>query len=229
MSETRRINDTFNILDVGYRKEQPVALVEKTFADNSKEYIIAFDYSVKDSDIDWGYGYYYNDNIDKAKEDFARVLKGDNLADTFSEKEVSENEFNPSFYSEDEIRKLIELKTELYYADDGVDEVIIKLEDIPDFIVEYNRKYEVRDLKFMKLNKGVFEYDITTYGEYLNKINPELREKIIDRLVALQTNEVEPKKFKLINEDIYEYVESKIEQEKEQKKSKSNKKNREAR
>ena len=229
MSETRKINDTFSIVDVGYRKEQPVALVKKTFADNIKEYIIAFDYSVKDDNIDWGYGYYYNENINKAKEDFSRVLKGDNLADTFSENEVSENEFKPLFFSEDEIRKLIESKAELYYADDGVDEVIIKLEDIPDFIVEYNRKFDVRDLKFMRLNKGVFEYDITTNGEYLNKIKPELREKIIDRLVALQTNEVEPKEFKLIDENIYEYVQSKIEQEKEQKKSKNKNKNREAR
>ena len=136
-NRTRKINDSFYIVDVGFRREQPVALVEKTFPNNSKEYIIAFDYSIKDDKIDWGYGYYYNENIEKAKEDFVRVLKGEDLADTFSDKEVSEDEFYLAFYSEDEIRNLIKSKAELYYVDDGIDEAIIKFEDIPDFIVEY--------------------------------------------------------------------------------------------
>ena len=187
----------------------------------------SIEYGIKDENNTW------NDKIDTNLEWFRLDLTDEEILEILDKKfneyfPESENEkFEAKFYTEDEIRKLIESKAELYYADDGVDEVIIKLDDIPDFIVEYNRKIDVRDLKFMKLNKGVFEYDITTNGEYLNKIKPELREKIIDRLVALQTNEVEPRKFKLIDENIYEYVQSKIEQEKEQKKSKN--KNREAR
>lgn len=224
MSETRRINDTFSVVDVGYRKEQPVALVEKTFADNSKEYIIAFDYSIKNDNIDWGYGYYYNENIDKAKEDFARVLKGENLADTFENKE---DEFQVRFYDEDEIRDLIKSNAELFYVDDGVDEAIIKFEDIPDFIVDYNRNFEMRNLKFFKVGKGVYEPDITTMGEYLDKINPDLRERMIDRLIALQTNESEIKKYKIIDEDVYANVEIKMAQEEMKKQKKI--KNREAR
>ena len=218
MSETRRINDTFYLIDVGFRRNTPVALVEKTFTENDKEYIIAFDYKVENDRINWGYGYYYDKNIKKAKEDFAKVLAGKDLADTFSEKE----------YSEDEIRELIKNKAELYYVDDGIDEAIIKFEDIPDFIVEYNRKIGMRDLKFFRVGKDVYEPDITTCGEFLDRIKPELRERLIDRLVALQTNELEPKKFKLIDEDIHEYVENKLEQEKEQKKAR-NKKNKEVR
>lgn len=218
MSETRRINDTFYLIDVGFRRNTPVALVEKTFTENDKEYIIAFDYKVENNRINWGYGYYYDKNIKKAKEDFAKVLAGKDLADTFSEKE----------YSEDEIRELIKNKAELYYVDDGIDEAIIKFEDIPDFIVEYNRKIGMRDLKFFRVGKDVYEPDITTCGEFLDRIKPELRERLIDRLVALQTNELEPKKFKLIDEDIHEYVENKLEQEKEQKKAR-NKKNKEVR
>ena len=224
MSETRRINDTFSVVDVGYRKEQPVALVEKTFADNSKEYIIAFDYSIENDNIDWGYGYYYNENIDKAKEDFSRVLKGENLADTFENKE---DEFQVRFYDEDEIRDLIKSNAELFYVDDGVDEAIIKFEDIPDFIVDYNRNFEMRNLKFFKVGKGVYEPDITTMGEYLDKINPDLRERMIDRLIALQTNESEIKKYKIIDEDVYANVEIKMAQEEMKKQKKI--KNREAR
>ena len=224
MSETRRINDTFSVVDVGYRKEQPVALIEKTFADNSKEYIIAFDYSIGNDNINWGYGYYYNENIDKAKEDFTRVLKGENLADTFENKE---DEFQVRFYDEDEIRYLIKSNAELFYVDDGVDEAIIKFEDIPDFIVDYNRNFEMRNLKFLKVGKGVYEPDITTIGEYLDKINPDLRERMIDRLIALQTNESEIKKYKIIDEDVYANVEIKMAQEEMKKQKKI--KNREAR
>ena len=141
---------------------------------------------------------------------------------------MSEKEFEARFYSEDEIKELIKANAELYYVDDGVDEAIIKFEDIPDFIIDYNRNLEIRDLKFFKVGKDVYEPDITTYGEFLNTIKEDLRERMIDRLIALQTNEASIKKYKIIDEDLYSKVESKLEEEKEQKKTK-NKKNREVR
>ena len=141
---------------------------------------------------------------------------------------MSEKEFEVRFYSEDEIKKLIKTNEELYYVDDGVDEAIIRFEDIPDFIVDYNRNLEVRDLEFYKVGKDVYEPDITTYGEFLNTIKEDLRERIIDRLIALQTNEASINKYKIIDEDLYSKVEANLEEEKEQKKVK-NKKNREVR
>lgn len=140
---------------------------------------------------------------------------------------MSEKEFELRFYTEEEIKELIKSKEELYYVDDGVDEAIIKFEDIPDFIVDYNRNFDMRNLKFYRVGKDVYEPDITTMGEYLDRINPDLRERMIDRLIALQTNETEIKKYKIIDEDVYSNVESKMEQE-ETKKQKKNK-NREAR
>lgn len=140
---------------------------------------------------------------------------------------MSEKEFEVRFYDEEEIKELIKSKAELYYVDDGVDEAIIKFEDIPDFIVDYNRNFDMRTLKFFKVGKGVYEPDITTMGEYLDRINPDLRERMIDRLIALQTNEAEIRKYKIIDEDVYANVEIKMEQE-EMKKQKKNK-NREAR
>ena len=141
---------------------------------------------------------------------------------------MSEKEFEVRFYSEDEIKELIRANAELYYVDDGVDEAIINFEDIPDFIIDYNRNLEIRDLKFFKVGKDVYEPDITTYGEFLNTIKEDLRERMIDRLIALQTNEASIKKYKIIDEDLYSKVESKLEEEKEQKKTK-NKKNKEVR
>lgn len=224
MSRTRELDNGMFVMDVGFRNEEPIALIERTLKNGTKEYIIAFNYEIKDNSINWGYGYYYNENIDKAKEDFARVLKGENLADTFENKE---DEFQVKFYSEDEIRDLIKSNAELFYVDDGVDEAIIKFEDIPDFIVDYNRNFEMRNLKFFKVGKGVYEPDITTMGEYLAKINPDLRERMIDRLIALQTNESEIKKYKIIDEDVYANVEIKMAQEEMKKQKKI--KNREAR
>ena len=71
------------ILDLGYRDDTPVALVERTLQDNSIEYIIAFNYKITDNKINWGYGYYYSNDLEKAKNDFNKVLEGGNLADTF--------------------------------------------------------------------------------------------------------------------------------------------------
>ena len=140
---------------------------------------------------------------------------------------MSEKEFELRFYTEEEIKELIKSKEELYYVDDGVDEAIIKFEDIPDFIVDYNRNFDMRNLKFYRVGKDVYEPDITTMGEYLDRINPDLRERMIDRLIALQTNEAEIKEYKIADEDVFANVENKIEQE-EIKKQKKNK-NREAR
>lgn len=74
------------IIEFGKRGKTPVALVEHYFKDGTKEYIVAFNYEIKNNKTEWGYGYYYSDDIKKAKEDFERVKAGKSLADTFEEK-----------------------------------------------------------------------------------------------------------------------------------------------
>lgn len=86
---TREFENGMFVMDVGYRRKQHVALVERTFSDGNKEYIIAFGYKVKDNKLEWDYGYYYDTNITKAKNDFKKVLAGGNLADTFNKKNKS--------------------------------------------------------------------------------------------------------------------------------------------
>jgi hypothetical protein len=82
-NKTRKLGNGMFVMDVGYRNKQPVALVEKN-TDYGIEYIIAFNYKIDNDRIDWAYGYYYNDNLSKAKQDFEKVLSGGNLADTFN-------------------------------------------------------------------------------------------------------------------------------------------------
>ncbi|MBO6233168.1 MAG: hypothetical protein J6N78_03830 [Clostridia bacterium] len=118
-----------------------------------------------------------------------------------------------SFYDENEVRKIIESKEKYVYVDDGMTEVIIKKEDIPDYIVYINRECGLTDLK-------MFDSDgqqiLNTLGEFLDKCNPIIREGIIDRLVNLQTGEEEPKEVKTIDEYMWEKLTNEIEEDEEE-------------
>ena len=55
------------------------------------------------------------------------------------------------------------------------------------------------------------EVVLTTYGCFLNRIKPKLREEIIDRLVKLQTYEERPKEVKVFDNNIFmEVIDSDI-------------------
>lgn len=82
--------DNKEIIKVGKRRDTPVALVKNVFSDSTEEYIIAFYYELRETKIDWGYGYYYNQNIQKAEKDFSKVLQGGNLDKTFEETDKKE-------------------------------------------------------------------------------------------------------------------------------------------
>lgn len=82
--KTRELNNAI-VLDVGYRKKEPIALVERKRKSQifAKEYVIAFSYKITNNEISWGYGHYYYNNFEKAKQDFDKVINGGNLAHTF--------------------------------------------------------------------------------------------------------------------------------------------------
>lgn len=89
----RKMEDGIFVIDVGYRNEVPVALIEK-HGNDFVEYIIAFNYRVNNNKMTWNYGYYYDRNIDKAMNDFKEVLDGGNLAETFSRKDKNDKSCN---------------------------------------------------------------------------------------------------------------------------------------
>lgn len=228
-NKTRQLDDNMHVIDIGYRNKEPIALVEKT-TKCGKEYIIGFNYEITDNKIQWGYGYYYDTDITKAKNDFKKVLEGGNLADTFKENKkeerVMENDSNElQFYNETEIRNIITNKDELYVVDDEIAEVIIKFEDIAYFIVDTNRKKGVVNLNFYKIGGDPYQPDIATKGEFIKKINPKIRENISDRLIKLQTGKIQLKEYKLIDERKFIKVKRKMEQ--EMKKSKTKEKDKE--
>lgn len=81
-NKTRKLGNGMYVIDVGYRKEQPVALVKKD-TDYGLEYIVAFNYKIDNDRINWAYGSYYGNDLTKAKQDFDKVLNGGNLSKTF--------------------------------------------------------------------------------------------------------------------------------------------------
>ena len=225
----RSINNLY-VIDVGYRNNIPIALVERTRRDNSKEYIIAFDYKVKTNKLFWNYGYcYMKDELEKAKEDFKRTLKGEQLENMFCDAYKEVNKINMPFYNMEEIRTIIKSKGEVLYAQEPDDYygAYVRLEDVADFIIDLNNKNGVTDLYFYTLNNKTMEPDIATKGQYIEKITPELETKISDRLSKLQKGEVKLKRYKIIEKEMYDEVKNAIKQ--EQKKQNNKNKNREAR
>ena len=115
------------------------------------------------------------------------------------------------FYSNEEIEKLInEIQTErLVFIDDGIDEVIGRFKDLPNIIVDLNRKFGSKDLKIRNFIEPEDEPIIETFGMFLHKISPEDREEIIEELNKLQQYDKEISDYKLINmEDLVEFYKS---------------------
>lgn len=201
--ELKYLSDTPLKLSYGTDKQQKE--LEKVYNRklNSNEIIEIIEYMLKDMKGDFQYHYF--NSIAKRYLDIAKEMQ-----------DKEKDKLN--FYTEEEIKKLINSKSELYFADDGLNEVIIRLEDIPDYIVDTNEKNGFIDLKFYSVDKTSTEPDIKTIGEFLDKISPELREKIINRLVKLQKREIKPKNYKIINEYKYEKVKEKLNKQKKERK-----------
>ncbi len=85
-NKTRQLDNGMYVIDVGYRREQPIALVQRGEGEYM-EYVVAFNYRIKDNKIDWAYGYYYDKDLTKAREDFNKVIAGGNLSKTFERME----------------------------------------------------------------------------------------------------------------------------------------------
>lgn len=119
------------------------------------------------------------------------------------------------FYAKEDIEKLINEREieRLVFVDDGIDEVIARFKDLPDIIVDLNRKFGSRDLKIYNFIEPEDEPIITTFGMYLNKISSQDRQEIIERLNKLQQYEDDIKDYKVINiDDLLEYYRSRNEE-----------------
>lgn len=89
------------------------------------------------------------------------------------------------------------------------DAYVIRKKDLADFIVlESERTGHHIEMEYYM--PGIDEPVVSTFGWFLNTINPLLRSEIINRLVLLQTRKKRPKKVKVLNIDKFNNM-SKIE------------------
>ena len=119
------------------------------------------------------------------------------------------------FCTNEEIEKLIsEIHTErLVFIDDGIDEVIGRFKDLPNIIVDLNRRFGSKDLKIRNFIEPEEEPIIETFGMFLHKISPEDRTEIIDDLNKLQQYDKEISDYKLIDmEDLAKFYKSRDEE-----------------
>jgi len=114
------------------------------------------------------------------------------------------------FCTKREIKNLLLSGEKLVYADNGIDEFVVKYKDLPDFIVDMSRSMGNRcELKVYKYPAESMTPILTTMGEFLDRCDSDVRADIIDRLVAVQTTE-DTKSYRIINEYDLEVVKEDI-------------------
>ena len=106
-------------------------------------------------------------------------------------------------YTKNELLEILKKDGILFVKTNLGNKCIIKKHDLADFIIlEAQRTGHAVEMSFFM--PGISGVVMSTYGWFLNKANPVLREEIIDRLVLLQTTEKKPKKVKIFDTDIFD-------------------------
>ncbi len=105
-------------------------------------------------------------------------------------------------YTKNELLKILKDDGILFVKTNLGDRYIIKKNDLADFIIlEAQRTGHTAEMSFFM--PGIAGAVITTYGWFLNKANPILREEIINRLVLLETTDKKPKNVKVFDTDTF--------------------------
>lgn len=111
-------------------------------------------------------------------------------------------DINYKTYSKKQMLKIIETEGFVFVDNNFGDHFIIRIKDIPDFIIlEATRTLHQATLEMFI--PGEDNPILTTYGWFLNRVNPLLREELIQRLVLLQTTKTKPKNVKIFDNDIF--------------------------
>ena len=105
-------------------------------------------------------------------------------------------------YTKRQMLKIIKKMPILFVETSLNDAYIIRKKDISDFIILESERAEHK-IEMDIYMPGIDEPVATTYGWYLDTINPSLRKEIIHRLVLLQTGKRKPKKVKIFSDIIF--------------------------
>ena len=104
-------------------------------------------------------------------------------------------------------------KERLVCVDDGIDEVVVRYQDLADFIVDINLKSGVKDLKVYPYPVTTMEPILTTNGMYLNKCSLSNQEEFKNKLVQTQLK-LKIKDYKIIDENLLEIAVNELAKEK---------------
>lgn len=104
-------------------------------------------------------------------------------------------------YSKKEMLNIIKNKPILFVETSLKEGYVIRKQDLADFIILETQRTG-HHIEMEVYMPGIAKPVATTFGWFLNRINPILREEIIDRLVLLQTTNKKPKKVKIFNNDM---------------------------
>lgn len=88
----------------------------------------------------------------------------------------------------------------LFYPGNGC-RYICRIDDIPDAIMAATEEDGFAAVTFTDFFDNLL---CNTFGQLLNKADPEIRKRIIDRLISLQMYEEEPRDIELIDEELLE-------------------------
>lgn len=105
-------------------------------------------------------------------------------------------------YTKKRMLKIIETEGFAFVDNNFGDHFIIRIKDIPDFIILETIRMG-HQVKLDMYIPGIDEPVLTTMGWFLNKTNPLLREEIINKLIVLQTTDTKPKNVKIFDNDIF--------------------------
>lgn len=108
-------------------------------------------------------------------------------------------------YTKDEVKNLLQDESKLSVMEVDGDKYIVSKDDIIDIIGDFGWNRGMSDLSFKD-----YETDrpiCNTFGMFLNKCDPEFRKENLERLIQLQTGEVEPKPYKVVS--LYDFYDVK--------------------
>ena len=109
-------------------------------------------------------------------------------------------------YTKEEMIDIAKSKGFYFVETSNDDYFEIAKDDLADFIIQETERcghnVEISVYTPYKEDEPV----LTTYGWFLDRIKPKLREEIIDRLVELQTGEKEPNDVKVFDNEIFMHI-----------------------
>ena len=110
-------------------------------------------------------------------------------------------------YTRQEMIKIAKEEGFLFVETSKGENFIIKKGDVCDFIIhETNRNHHSVDIAMYVPHPDIEEPFLTTMGWFLNRINQNYRNEIIERLVRLQTGQEKPRKIKVFDNDVFSKI-----------------------